>query len=293
MHLRGIVRENTRLSPRPPYHHGLCAGGRSAYIVCPWWFPPSCRECFSYMKILVISDIHAYSKAPTKGTKPSYLKAGDTGDRSPSYLFEELLRTGRVPEPDLVVCPGDLGHQVDQAGQAFAWEFLKRVTLLSRKKLLIAATGNHDIDSRFQSEDFDAKGLLLDLRPSYPIISDVSAPSATDDEQYELRYWARNFCLLTVGACRFVVLNSCAFHGIGKPDSAEYKYGRVSERTLTQLKTAIARLGAKEKYKQAEPANTSIYCVGYQQHVILSPECTGVPSSPGKKIGELTLENDS
>jgi len=179
------------------------------------------------MQILVISDLHAYSKVPTDGTKPSYLKAGDTGDQSPSYLFEELLRTGGIPQPDLVICPGDLSHQVDQAGQSFAWEFLKRVAQFSRSKLLISATGNHDVDSRFQSGDFDAKGLLLDLRPSYPIVSEFAAKCSAD-EQFELAYWARNFCLVSSGGCRFVVLNSCAYHGVGKSDDPEYVHGRIA-----------------------------------------------------------------
>jgi 3',5'-cyclic AMP phosphodiesterase CpdA len=191
------------------------------------------------VQILVISDLHAYSRVPVPGTRPSYLKAGDTGDRSPSYSFEQLLRTGAVPEPDLVVCPGDLGHQADQPGLNFAWEFLKRISQVSRRKLLITTTGNHDVDSRFQSSDFDAKGMLLDLRPSYPIISDFATLCA-DDEQCQLAFWARNFCILPVTNCRFVVLNTCAFHGTGKPATApEYEHGRISTRTLTRLRLAL------------------------------------------------------
>ena len=190
------------------------------------------------MRILVISDVHAYSKIPSDGSKPSYVKAGDTGDRSPLHQFEELVRSGLIPKPDLVICPGDLGHQADQAGQAFAWEFLKRLAELSTRRLLIAATGNHDVDSRYQSDDFDAKGLLLDLRPSYPIVSDLTNKSS-DDEQAELTYWARNFCIVWIDGCRFVVLNSCAFHGVGKPDAPEYDHGRISSRTLERLKLAI------------------------------------------------------
>ena len=215
------------------------------------------------MRILVISDLHAYSKAPPEGTKPSYLKAGDRGDRSPSFRFEKLLCDGEVPRPDLIVCPGDLGHQADQAGQAFAWEFLKRIAQSSRRKVLIAATGNHDIDSRFQSEDFDAKGSLLDLRPSYPIVSDFGACSAAD-EGYELIYWARNFCLVPVGECRFVVLNSCAFHGIiGKANAPEYAHGRISTRTLTRLRSALeANDHTYDERGQPRPAlNVLVGCV--------------------------------
>jgi hypothetical protein len=140
--------------------------------------------------------------------------------------------------PNLVICPGDLSHQVDQAGQGFSWEFLKRAAQLSCDKLLISTTGNHDVDSRYQTGDIDAKGLLLDLKPSYPIVRSVGT-KCPEDEQCELEYWARNFCFVSSGACRFVVLNSCAYHGVGKSDAPEYEHGRISARTLAHLKIAL------------------------------------------------------
>jgi 3',5'-cyclic AMP phosphodiesterase CpdA len=212
------------------------------------------------MQILVMSDLHAYSKLPADGRQPSYLKAGDSSDRSPSYQFEEILRTGSITPPDLVVCPGDLGHQVDLAGQAFAWDFLKRIGQLSRKKLLLAATGNHDLDSRFHTGDFDAKGQLLDLRPKYPVVSDFANPCDAD-EQRELTYWARNFCIVPVDPCRFVLLNSCAYHGYGKTDAPEYKHGRISSRTLSRLTAALEADDRRyDKLKLLHPALNVLVC---------------------------------
>jgi 3',5'-cyclic AMP phosphodiesterase CpdA len=192
------------------------------------------------MKILVLSDLHAYSRAQQDGSRPSYVKAGDNGDDSPTIQFQGLIESEKGPKPDVIVCPGDLGHQADQPGIAFAWDFLKRLAQASSKGLVITTAGNHDIDSRHLSNDIDAKGTLLDLRPSYPITTNLSQLCEADN-QSQLMYWARNFCILWVDNCRFLVLNSCAFHGFGKAnDVPEHEHGRISGRTLSRIKAALS-----------------------------------------------------
>ena len=79
------------------------------------------------MKILVISDIHAFSKARDDGSIPSYVKAGDSAFDSPTVTFEQILKSGGLPKPDLIVCPGDLCDCADSSGLSYACEFLKRV----------------------------------------------------------------------------------------------------------------------------------------------------------------------
>lgn len=123
------------------------------------------------MKILVVSDIHAFVRPRENGVKPSYVHTGDQSDMAPTVSFETLLRNETIPKPDIVVSPGDLGDQADSTSINFAWSFLNRLADLSSKKLLLASTGNHDIDSRYQDSEFDAKGALLNLRPSYPTVN--------------------------------------------------------------------------------------------------------------------------
>lgn len=146
-----------------------------------------------------------------------------------------MLRNKAVPEPDLVVTPGDLGDRAEQAGLSYAWTFLSRLTALSSKKLLIATTGNHDVDSRYGHSSFDAKGFLLSLTPSYPTYCELEPNNNTLLTRSQLMFWAQNFFIERIGIYRFVILNSSAYHGMGK-DNSEFEHGRISTYTLEQLR---------------------------------------------------------
>lgn len=209
------------------------------------------------MRILVVSDIHAYSRPREDGSKPSYVKAGDTADTSPTSSFERLLQTGQIPKPDIVISPGDLSDQADQAGLNFAWTFLQRLVAHSAKGLLLATAGNHDVDSRYKATESDAKGMLLDLKPAYPVL----APSTTtlDLERVELTYWARNFYIVSCGPCRFVVLNSSAYHGAGSENS-ELEHGRISRFTLRMMRDTLQQEDAKRAAEGSLPYLNVLLC---------------------------------
>jgi hypothetical protein len=166
-------------------------------------------------------------------------------------MFEEMLQNGAVPAPDLVVTPGDLGDRAELAGLNFAWSFLSRITAHSSKKLLIATAGNHDVDSRYNNSTFDAKGFLLSLTPSYPRISDEIKHYDGLLSLPQMMFWSQNFFVERVGDYRFVVLNSSAYHGMGK-NNGEFEHGRVSNYTLDQLRRYL-RLEDESFDKQQIP----------------------------------------
>lgn len=91
---------------------------------------------------------------------------------------------------------------------------------------LIATSGNHDCDSRFQHCDHDPRGFLQTLDPIYPV-ADLDSAN---------QYWARNFVSTIRDRCRIVSLNSCAHHG-GAPE--EIAYGRISSHTLEALRRSL------------------------------------------------------
>ncbi|MBE7184527.1 MAG: metallophosphoesterase [Methylobacterium mesophilicum] len=187
------------------------------------------------MKLLVVSDLHAYSVDPADGSRPSFMSTKDSSERSLGNSFLKLIQDGTIDKPDIIICPGDLGDKADATAINYAWTFLKNLTALSNKRLLLAATGNHDLNSRYAGGAYDAKGQLLELLPVYPVLSNLTREIAAD-VALQMRYWTWNFCSKIVGKVRFVVLNTSAFHGHGE---GELEHGRISDITLASMKKNI------------------------------------------------------
>jgi hypothetical protein len=80
--------------------------------------------------------------------------------------------------------------------------------------------------------------MLLDLKPAFPIVGFDTATGGSDPELMQLAFWARNFCILPIKNCRFVVLNSSAYHGMGR-DNSEFEHGRISPSTLARIKLGL------------------------------------------------------
>lgn len=193
-----------------------------------------------HMKILVVSDIHACAKSQPDASQRSYVHAGQGVSSSPTEEFVSLISSNLEFKPDIVVCCGDMGDQADPTGIPHSWKFLNDLVSISSKSLLLATAGNHDLDSRLNYHDYDAKGTLQDLSPPFPIVSgDESFLSIDEIENHGLRFWAENFYVVIMDDVRFVVLNSSAFHGYGKSlseeKSPEHEHGRISDLTIKRI----------------------------------------------------------
>jgi 3',5'-cyclic AMP phosphodiesterase CpdA len=212
------------------------------------------------MKVLVISDIHAYVPAEKRGT-PSYARVGDGASSSIMELFVKFLENTPEFEPDVIICPGDLCDQAEQAGIVHTWDFLNKLQVKYPKSLLLATAGNHDLDSRYIQSSYDPKGVMNDLKPRFPYVPPQSA--GTDYPEVKAtshQFWAENFYIVVHEGIRFVVLNSSAFHGNGKPDgtSPEYAHGRISETTLSHLEEALREDDEKRKKTNRPPIAVNI-----------------------------------
>jgi hypothetical protein len=179
------------------------------------------------LRLLILSDLHAYRPSEISQRVPSFLVASDRGNPAnpiraiPAVLKEEGLAV------DWVVCPGDIADQADPDAQTFAWNELRELKDALKAKVLLSTAGNHDLDSRLQFSNYDPKGHLQSLIPTFPGIAAVSD-----------QYWSRNYHIYEKGDVRLVNLNSAAFHGFKAetPASiAEYRHGRVSERTIDAI----------------------------------------------------------
>jgi predicted phosphodiesterase len=188
------------------------------------------------VKILIVSDLHAYTPSDAIKRPPSFLvNSGAPKAKSVNPLEEIpaiLERDGLGV--DWIFCPGDIADQADPDAQSFAWKALFDLKAAVKAKLLMCTAGNHDLDSRLKFSDFDPKGHLQSLSPPFPGIT-----SAVAD-----RYWSRNFCVYEEDQIRVVNLNSAAFHGFHSGDTGkapEYLHGRVSNRTIDAIVSEVSK----------------------------------------------------
>lgn len=183
------------------------------------------------VRLLILSDIHAFSSRPPDLEEPSYAKANAPGLNPFAALAKE---TAQWAMPiDFVVCPGDICDQADEEGLVYAWDQLAQVAT-SLGAHLVATAGNHDLDSRFLTTSFNPKGALQRLTPTFP----------HEGEHASDCYWARNFSALKERNTIFVSVNSAAFHGYHNEDRMfrEFEHGRISPDTVHAISKSLAEL---------------------------------------------------
>lgn len=181
-------------------------------------------------RFLLLSDIHATNEDPSSSRAASYVSSNNaaaSGGQAPLVdLRRQLAEEGVFP--DYVLCAGDMTNRSEPSSLSYIWSELN---LLAKdlKAKLITTVGNHDIDSRYQSNKFDPRGYAMALAPTIP----------TPNRQSYLEYWAEHFTVIDDNEVRFLVLNTAAFHGGGAESKDELEHGRVSGYTLDSIRRAI------------------------------------------------------
>jgi predicted phosphodiesterase len=189
----------------------------------------------TFLKIAVVSDFHAFDASKLEAA-PSHLDMSLSSEdpaRNPLAALKRLIGGPPRLSADLLLCPGDLGHQAHPEALRFGWQALTSLVPDLGSPRLAATSGNHDVDSRYVYNKFDAKGVLQELVPAYPLL----------EEQLCDRYWSRNFAIIEEGSYRLVVLNSAAYHGSSTDGTHEYVHGRVADATLRRLAAELERSG--------------------------------------------------
>ncbi|MCQ8104373.1 metallophosphoesterase [Methylomonas sp. SURF-2] len=181
------------------------------------------------LKIAVASDLHAYQHIDGKPLE-SYLNVLGTTDSASNDPLQHLsnLITHEQLKADLFLSPGDLGNKASVEGIRYAWKSLHEIGDKLQAHLVTAASGNHDLDSRFQNYKYDPTEILQRLIPPYPL------PNQVNNDQY----WARKFALIQTEHYRLIVLNSAAYHG-GQED--EINHGRISNLTIERIAEELSK----------------------------------------------------
>jgi 3',5'-cyclic AMP phosphodiesterase CpdA len=194
------------------------------------------------LNLLVISDPHAHSGDPLTSNASYY--STDTRFQSvalnPFSGIADLIKSEGL-HVDWVVSPGDLGDKADPSAQQVAWKELHDIKDRLAASALIGTTGNHDVDSRRARKEFDPKGALQSLFPTFPLEIGCYVEG---DNVYADRFWSKNFVVVPFEHfdTTLVVINSSAFHGYSsevKKAPTEHLHGRLSPQTIEAIKEAI------------------------------------------------------
>lgn len=190
------------------------------------------------VRMLVLSDLHAYDErflvaagasAPMSSPgKPSWLDYSDRQgiDTDPILSLLQLISNKHIRAEFLVV-PGDICDKANGDALRQAWSELERIRTTIGARATIATAGNHDLDSRYRANAYDAKEALLTLAPNFPVVEPIA----------RAEFWGYAVSQTTLGDTRFVVVNSCAHHGGA---TNEIYHGRISPIALNKVKEILA-----------------------------------------------------
>lgn len=185
------------------------------------------------LEVAVLSDLHAYEAANPDSPPSHFCITNPPLDpiKNPIAALVKLIEGEKI-RADVLMCAGDIGDKAHPVAIQYAWEQIHKIGKTLETKLLVASTGNHDVDSRYSYNNFDAKGMLQNLEPPYPF----------DSEELNDRYWSRHFVIIRNNCFRLLVINSSAFHGegqYGETKKYEFEHGRISEHTLAAIRKAL------------------------------------------------------
>ncbi len=185
------------------------------------------------LRIAIASDLHVGGDAGSDG---GWLHASSnrvsTGEDLVGGL-RNVIKTEKLGA-DILFCPGDLADKADAAGLIRCWDVVQQIRTELSADIVIAATGNHDTDSRGLVRPGDPWMTLKELYPPFPIGDE-------DHDEANNEYWARGWCLVDYGPCRVLNLNSCYLHA----DPALAKRGHVSAETIQDIVGALESGGSR------------------------------------------------
>lgn len=183
-------------------------------------------------RIAVMSDLHCH---PSAGAEP-----GSEVKEWHSVLHTDALRSDDNPHPiealrslikrrtlsaNVIVCPGDLTNKVNRQGIISGWGFVKEVGGALACSTIVAALGNHDVDSR-KIHKHGIFHLSRGVRNNFPV------PAGTCEDQY----YSRGYCFIETPQVRLLMINSVLEHH----DEKKAKRGEWTIQHLDGLRSDLA-----------------------------------------------------
>lgn len=182
--------------------------------------------------IALVSDLHCTSKS---GKDSVAINTHLTSDLLPNPIernpVEALKKLGI--SADYLLCPGDITDKAEQQGLVSGWRFLEDIHRILKTKLLIATSGNHDVDSRnlFNSDAID----------TLKRISDYPTSISTENNNY----WGKHFCILSEPDCDFLIFNSSYI----QKHKESANVSKITDTTIKQINDELNTIKDNDKVK--------------------------------------------
>lgn len=179
-------------------------------------------------QIAIASDLHCHSES-TVTPAASFLLAGKRRLPAERHPTESLLKLIEAKElcADILVCPGDLAHQVCEHGMMQAFTDLKEIRRVLGSEKLLCCLGNHDVNSRGENGESDPFRLARELASDFPI----------DDPELRDKLQSSGFCVTNVSnQASILILNTVIDHN----DKSSAIRGTFNDNRLSELKSYLA-----------------------------------------------------
>jgi predicted MPP superfamily phosphohydrolase len=214
------------------------------------------------LRIAVVSDLHAHdmSMDRTAGKKiPSWISQKPViypPRNNPLTDLKQFVIDHEI-KADIVVCPGDIADQANDAALRYAWQDLHSFKSAVGAIDLIASVGNHDVHRSIPAtpENPSASGVDyatisstgLDSAGSSPLttVRQLSPTFPVQDSQECNNYWSNHIAAYSSENIRIVTLNSCASHGYITSGTPEYERGRFTELAESALGSYLSNSESK------------------------------------------------
>jgi hypothetical protein len=194
------------------------------------------------LRVAVLSDLH-YTQVNKDVCLPQSASAGGLDS------MEELIKRFRPESPsaDLLVCPGDITDRANPVAFATGWKQLNRLGTALGVKRFVAATGNHEVQSRLKGDSVAPGNAEHAIDPVEILVNTLGYPTAFPLPHQKWVYWGRGYEILCDDASIVVIINSCHYH-VTLQDN-EFERGRISDAALKELQENLKEMAADRPFR--------------------------------------------
>ncbi|MDR6469420.1 3',5'-cyclic AMP phosphodiesterase CpdA [Paraburkholderia graminis] len=194
------------------------------------------------LRVAVLSDLH-YTQVNKDLCLPQAASAGGLDS------MEELIKRFRPDNPsaDLLVCPGDITDRANPVAFATGWKQLNRLGTALGVKRSVAATGNHEVQSRLKGDPVAPGNAEHAIDPVEFLVNTPGYPTAFALPHQKWVYWGRGYEILRDDESIIVIVNSCHYH-VTLQDN-EFERGRISDAALRELQENLKEWAADRPFR--------------------------------------------
>jgi predicted MPP superfamily phosphohydrolase len=243
------------------------------------------------IRLAVISDLHYRKHENNLACRPATSIQGVHADPMASlskFLSERCLKSSGVNGEiaDYLLCPGDITNGASQEAFDEGWEKLKKLKDDLGATHLITSTGNHEVDSRADSEHDKAGNAEISIDPVQSLQRHPDYPStALEEGDRRWVYWGRGYEFIEEKGVLFLLINSSHYHGTTRQN--EFERGRIGDVALKCLRD--------EMKIRIDRSNAQVYVALLHHHPIphqdLDIDLGKIEMDNGAKLMELFAES--